>query len=186
MTIYIAERGTPLVTGDTSAAGHMWFSISKNGTTEQSFGFGSATHGMPGGVGKVFDNDVDNYTSYAYAKSIFITGAQYDALKSFGENPASRGFDASEYNWAVNSCVDFTYLVAKRIDAGDKRLTAVEWKGGTNVRIVELVAPFGGEAVMREQLSDVRAQRLVKPEMKSLFEGSMKNRTGMEPYVCTA
>jgi cytolysin-activating lysine-acyltransferase len=44
-------------------------------------------------------------------------------------------------------------LVAKRIDGGDKRLAAVEWKSGTNMRIVELVAPFGGEAEMREQMS---------------------------------
>jgi cytolysin-activating lysine-acyltransferase len=43
-------------------------------------------------------------------------------------------------------------LVAKRIDAGDSRLTAVEWKSGTNLRIVELVAPFGGEAEMRGQV----------------------------------
>jgi cytolysin-activating lysine-acyltransferase len=46
-------------------------------------------------------------------------------------------------------------LVAKRIDTGDKRLTAVEWKSGTNMRIVELVAPFGGEAEMREQVSEL-------------------------------
>jgi cytolysin-activating lysine-acyltransferase len=46
-------------------------------------------------------------------------------------------------------------LVAKRIDAGDRRLTAVEWKSGTNVRIVELVAPFGGEAEMREQVGGI-------------------------------
>jgi cytolysin-activating lysine-acyltransferase len=44
-------------------------------------------------------------------------------------------------------------LVAKRIDAGDKRLTAVEWKSGTNLRIIDIVAPFGGEAEMREQVS---------------------------------
>jgi cytolysin-activating lysine-acyltransferase len=43
-------------------------------------------------------------------------------------------------------------LVAGRIDAGDRRLTAVEWKSGTAMRIVELVAPFGGEAEMRAQL----------------------------------
>jgi cytolysin-activating lysine-acyltransferase len=43
-------------------------------------------------------------------------------------------------------------MVAKRIDAGDKRLTAVEWKSGTNMRIVDVVAPFGGEAEMRGQL----------------------------------
>ena len=44
-------------------------------------------------------------------------------------------------------------LVARRIDAGDRRLTAVEWKSGANKRIVELVAPFGGEAEMRGQVA---------------------------------
>jgi cytolysin-activating lysine-acyltransferase len=43
-------------------------------------------------------------------------------------------------------------LVAKRIDAGDRRLAAVEWKSGPHLRIVELVAPFGGEAEMRAQV----------------------------------
>jgi cytolysin-activating lysine-acyltransferase len=43
-------------------------------------------------------------------------------------------------------------LVAKRIDADDRRLAAVEWKSGPNLRIVELVAPFGGEAEMRAQV----------------------------------
>lgn len=43
-------------------------------------------------------------------------------------------------------------LVAKRIDANDKRLTAVEWKSGAAMRIIELVAPFGGEAEMRAQV----------------------------------
>ena len=47
-------------------------------------------------------------------------------------------------------------LVAQRIDAGDRRLTAVEWKSGTNMRIVELVAPFGGEAEMREQVCRIQ------------------------------
>ena len=40
-------------------------------------------------------------------------------------------------------------LVAKRVDGNDTRLTAVEWKSGTNMRIV---APFGGEAEMRRQI----------------------------------
>jgi cytolysin-activating lysine-acyltransferase len=40
-------------------------------------------------------------------------------------------------------------LVTKRIDAGDKRLTAAEWKSGINMRIIDIVAPFGGEAEMR-------------------------------------
>jgi cytolysin-activating lysine-acyltransferase len=43
-------------------------------------------------------------------------------------------------------------LVASRIDGNDKRLTAVEWKSGTSMRIVDIVAPFGGEAEMRAQV----------------------------------
>jgi cytolysin-activating lysine-acyltransferase len=41
-------------------------------------------------------------------------------------------------------------LVAKRIDAGDTRLAAVEWKSGSSMRIIDVVAPFGGEAEMRD------------------------------------
>jgi cytolysin-activating lysine-acyltransferase len=40
-------------------------------------------------------------------------------------------------------------LVAKRIEAGEKRLAAVEWKSGTKLRIIDIVAPLGGEAEMR-------------------------------------
>jgi cytolysin-activating lysine-acyltransferase len=49
-------------------------------------------------------------------------------------------------------------LVARRIDAGDTRLAAVEWKSGTNMRIVDIVAPFGGEAEMRGQVSSIQCQ----------------------------
>ena len=44
-------------------------------------------------------------------------------------------------------------LVAKRIDGGEKRLTAVEWKSGASMRILDVVAPFGAEAEMREQVA---------------------------------
>jgi cytolysin-activating lysine-acyltransferase len=46
-------------------------------------------------------------------------------------------------------------LVAQRIDAGDKRLTAVEWKSGTNTRIIDIIAPFGREAEMRSNVGDI-------------------------------
>jgi cytolysin-activating lysine-acyltransferase len=62
-----------------------------------------------------------------------------------GEQPVGVGL------WAL---VDD--LVAKRIDAGDKRLTAVEWKSGTNIRIIDVVAPFGAEAEMREQIGNLQ------------------------------
>ena len=46
-------------------------------------------------------------------------------------------------------------LVAKRIDAGETRLAAVEWKIGGNMRIIDVVAPFGGEAEMRSKVGDI-------------------------------
>jgi cytolysin-activating lysine-acyltransferase len=46
-------------------------------------------------------------------------------------------------------------LVARRIDAGDRRLAAVEWKSGINMRIIDIVAPFGGEAEMRSKVGDI-------------------------------
>jgi cytolysin-activating lysine-acyltransferase len=51
------------------------------------------------------------------------------------------------------------YLVAKRIDASDRRLAAGEWKSGSNMRVVDVVAPFGGEAEMRGQLKIAGAIR---------------------------
>jgi cytolysin-activating lysine-acyltransferase len=43
-------------------------------------------------------------------------------------------------------------LVARRIDAGNTRLSAAEWKSGTALRIIDIIAPFGGEAEMRAQV----------------------------------
>jgi cytolysin-activating lysine-acyltransferase len=52
--------------------------------------------------------------------------------------------------WAL---VDET--VAKRIDAGDNRLSAAEWKSGNLLRTIDIVAPFGGEAEMRSKVGDI-------------------------------
>jgi cytolysin-activating lysine-acyltransferase len=43
-------------------------------------------------------------------------------------------------------------IVAKRIDDGDSRLAAVERKSGANMRIIDVVASFGGEAEIRAQI----------------------------------
>ena len=40
--------------------------------------------------------------------------------------------------------------VGKRLHAGEKRLAPAEWKCGTHRRIVEIIAPFGGEEEMRK------------------------------------
>ena len=42
--------------------------------------------------------------------------------------------------------------IAKRLDSGDKRLAAAEWRCGPHRRIVEVMAPFGGEQEIRRQL----------------------------------
>lgn len=50
-----------------------------------------------------------------------------------GEQPVGVAF------WALTD-----EIVAKRIDAGDVRLTPAEWKSGVNRRIIDVIAPFGG------------------------------------------
>jgi cytolysin-activating lysine-acyltransferase len=58
-----------------------------------------------------------------------------------GEQPVGAAF------WALAD-----EIVAKRIDAGDVRLTPAEWKSGANKRIIDVVAPFGGEGEIRSQI----------------------------------
>lgn len=47
LTINIANRGTPLSDGDSSAVGHMWYEISDGNGNTQSYGFAPAEHGSP-------------------------------------------------------------------------------------------------------------------------------------------
>lgn len=90
MTVFIVKAGTALATGGTSSVGHMWYSLNANGSgPELSYGFAPITHGTPYGSGKVYTDDVSNYQTYDYAKSFYVTQAQYDRLKNFGENPPS-------------------------------------------------------------------------------------------------
>jgi cytolysin-activating lysine-acyltransferase len=60
-----------------------------------------------------------------------------------GEQPVGVAF------WALAD-----EIVAKRIDAGDVRLTPAEWKSGANRKVVDVIAPFGGESEMRGQVGD--------------------------------
>lgn len=55
---------------------------------------------------------------------------------------------ASDPQFASNGLSANAYLNA----ATGQIITAVEWKSGTNMRIVDIVAPFGGEAEMRGQI----------------------------------
>jgi len=42
---------------------------------------------------------------------------------------------------------------AARVDAGERRLSAAEWRSGPHHRVIDLVAPFGGEEEMRAALT---------------------------------
>lgn len=108
VTVYVAAPGTPLEkSGDTSAAGHMYYSIS-DGTRSESFGFAPKEHGDRKGDGKVYKQDVADYKDPRYARTMEISKEQYDNLKAFGRDPEKHGFDM-EYHGVKNSCVDFTW-----------------------------------------------------------------------------
>ncbi|KAF1707472.1 XVIPCD domain-containing protein [Pseudoxanthomonas sacheonensis] len=108
-TVYVAAPGTPLTIppGGTSAAGHVFYSISDGGE-EKSYGFAPAAHGQSSGPGKVYDTDVKDYKDPRYSRTMEISKEQYDKLQEFGKAPAKHGFDM-EYGGASNSCIDFTW-----------------------------------------------------------------------------
>lgn len=107
VTVYVAAPGTPLKSGGTSVAGHVYYSVS-DGKDNQSFGFAPAEHERTSGPGKVFHNDVDEYKDPRYSRTMEITKEQYDKLREFGDAPAKQGFDM-EYGGFANSCVDYTW-----------------------------------------------------------------------------
>lgn len=107
VTVYVAAPGTPLRSGGTSAAGHMYLSVAHDGVTK-SYGFAPIRHGASSGPGDVTHGDVDDYVKPYYARTMEITKAQYDKIRAYGEHPEKHGFD-KEYGGLSNSCIDFTW-----------------------------------------------------------------------------
>lgn len=108
VTVYVAAPGTPLEkSGGTSAAGHMYYSIS-DGTRSESFGFAPKEHRESTGDGKVYKSDVADYKDPRYARTMEISKEQYDKLKEFGRDPEKHDFNM-KYDGLKNSCVDFTW-----------------------------------------------------------------------------
>lgn len=119
LTIYTALPGTPLVdlegkSDGTSAAGHMWYSLS-DGKTENSYGFAPSEHGVSGGPGKGYDTDTKAYQNPAYSRTMEITPEQYAKLRQFGQAGLDQDwrYFKGVYNGASNSCVDFTWGALK-------------------------------------------------------------------------
>jgi hypothetical protein len=107
VTIYVAAPGTPLKSGGTSAAGHMYFSVAHDGET-RSFGFAPKEHGASSGKGAVTGGDVNDYVKPFYARTMEISKDQYERLMAYGKDSDKHGF-SQEYNGFSNSCIDFTW-----------------------------------------------------------------------------
>ncbi|MDR0279410.1 MAG: hypothetical protein LBJ37_16145, partial [Paucimonas sp.] len=107
LTIKVAAPGASLSNGGSSVPGHIWYHADNGAGGTASYGYGPRDPGVPVGPGKVIQNDNSTYQSVFYTQTIEITDAQYAAFKSFGENPAAFGFDADNYHFLTNSCVDF-------------------------------------------------------------------------------
>jgi cytolysin-activating lysine-acyltransferase len=39
-------------------------------------------------------------------------------------------------------------VMGRPLTPGERQMAAAEWKSGSNMRIIDIVAPFGGEAEM--------------------------------------
>ncbi|BES82951.1 hypothetical protein PEC302107_08900 [Pectobacterium araliae] len=128
VAIYIAYPGTPLnedsgkpkINKETgkrvvSAAGHMWFEITKvqhdkKEIINNSYGFAPINSGAWGN-GFVTDKDTIHYEKPYYKRTIEITENHYKKLKEFGDsayNNSDTYFDLY-YNGVTNSCIDFTW-----------------------------------------------------------------------------
>jgi len=107
LSVYVAAPGTPLRTGGTSAAGHVYYSIS-NGLETTSYGFAPIAHGAVSGPGEVGNRDVEDYKAPFYVRTMEISKEQYGKLRDYGAMPDEFGFN-KQYNGASNSCIDFTW-----------------------------------------------------------------------------
>lgn len=108
VTVYLAAPGTPLtLSGGTSAAGHMYYTLS-DGKQVDSYGFAPVEHGSSSGQGKVYDRDLRDYKDPYYSRTMEISREQYDRLRAFGDAPQKHGFDM-KYSGTTNSCIDFTW-----------------------------------------------------------------------------
>lgn len=107
VTVYVAAPGTPLRSGGTSAAGHMYLVV-EHGKERESFGFAPAKHGATSGPGAVNNEDFLEYIDPFYARRMEISKAQYEKIIEFGRGADQHGFNL-QYGGLSNSCIDFTW-----------------------------------------------------------------------------
>lgn len=117
LTVYIAPAGALEANGETSSAGHMWYSIAEdNGSGQISYGFAQAPkYKNNTGLaeleklwcpGQVYNDDNKIYTNDINSYKVYITQAEYNKLLVFG----NKYNDSSpEYILGYNDCVDFAW-----------------------------------------------------------------------------
>lgn len=192
-TVYVAAPGTPLMVsaGGTSAAGHVFYSISE-GREEKSYGFAPAIHGQSSGPGKVYGTDVKDYKDPYYIRTMEITKEQYDKLQEFGKNPAKYKFDM-EYGGAVNSCIDFTWGALNHaglhrqtlLNIGEKDFDG-ELKPLDNIKWIKSIeAPFPDSDLNKERQNKMPErtpkQWLISEQQPAVPDGPGRSQAGASP-----
>ena len=102
---------------DTSAAGHLWYSLQKNNGAPSSFGFQSENRAHWGlwDKGLPTREDDENYFKPDDSITIQINETQYNKLIAFGENPANDGFEPSNYYGLWHNCVQYVFKALELI-----------------------------------------------------------------------
>ena len=175
LTVYTALPGTPLMDRNgkpdgTSAAGHMWYSIS-DGKSDNSYGFAPKEHGASSGPGQGYREDTQAYQSPQFSRTMEITPEQYSKLKQFGEAAVDRDwrFFKGEYNGASNSCVDFTWGALKHADfqihrppvaVRDGTVVAPEYRGPIESRFEGRLKPGHNKVDIQQIVEPVPGSRL--------------------------
>ena len=168
VTIYVAAPGTPLASGGTSAAGHVYF-VTSDGHSQNSFGFAPIEHGVSKGVGKPWDSDFREYQKPAYARTMQISEEQYNKLNQFGTQPQKYGFDMN-YHGATNSCIDYTWAALNHAGLHTHALGFIErkeYEGSLkpldNIRDIKLIsAPYRGSPLNQEIINPMPDRTLIQ------------------------
>lgn len=72
LSVCVAAPGTPLLDGGTSAAGHVYYDITRE-RERKSFGFAPVEHGIIAGPGKTQDSDAEQYQKHLYKRTMDIS-----------------------------------------------------------------------------------------------------------------
>jgi len=124
LTINGAAILTLTADGTPSWTGHMWYQLTDDYGNMNSYGFGPKGAPTVDGAGVVNRTDSSDYLDRSYTRTVWISQARYDAMKSFGEATAKAAPDSwvavkdingkyqsfqLHYNGFFNSCVDYTW-----------------------------------------------------------------------------